>query len=133
MLWEFFFILWVGGTLRGGFNFVWGYRGDAYCKASLIVVPVGAVAPFWSGDNPFRGLRGAGGRGGLVDSVQNRGHGVCAPQLLRFILLVWHFTCGFDFRHKSKIAICGLPFMAAFAVLGAVSCSSCGKHGFFFA
>ena len=54
-----------------------------------------------------------------MDSVQNRGLGVCAPQLLRFILLVWHFTCRFDFRHKSKIAICGLPFVAAFAALWA--------------
>ena len=54
-----------------------------------------------------------------MDSVQNRGLGVCAPQLLRFILLVWHFTCRFDFRHKSKIAICGLPVVAAFAVLWA--------------
>ena len=97
------------------------------------------MGPFWPWDSPFQALRGevggggGWGRGGLVDSVQNRGHSVCPPQLLRFILLVWHFTCGFDFRHKSKIAICGLPFMAAFAVLGAVSCSSCGKHGFFFA
>ena len=46
--------------MRGGFNFVWGYRGDAYCKASLIVVPVGAVAPFWSGDNPLKGTCGLG-------------------------------------------------------------------------
>ena len=59
------------------------------------------------------------GKEGLVNSVQNRGLGVCAPQLLRFILLVWHFTCRFDFRHKSKIAIYGLPFVAAFAVLWA--------------
>ena len=82
------------------------------------------------------------GKEGLVNSVQNRGLGVCAPQLLRFILLVWHFTCRFDFRHKSKIAIYGMPFVAAFAVLwakggggvgGGVSCSSCGNHGFFFA
>ena len=100
-MWEFFFILWVGGTLRGGFNFVWGYGGNAYCNASLIVVLVGAMAPFWSGDNPFQGLWGA------------RGLGARVPRLPAFILLVWHFTCGFDFRHSLR-----LPFLAAFAVLG---------------
>ena len=102
--------------MRGGFNFVWGYRGDAYCKASLIVVPVGAVAPFWSGDNPFRGLRGAWGLGARV------------PRLPGFILLVWHFTCGFDFRHSLR-----LLFFGCFCSPRGVDCGSCVNYGSFLA
>ena len=53
-------------------------------RGILLMVPMGAMGPFWPGDSSSRAVGG----GGLAGCVQSREFGACAPRLPRFILLV---------------------------------------------
>ena len=63
----------------------------------LLMVPLGAMGPFWPGDGTFR----------AVGEVESLVHALLVPSKVSPAgKLQWHFTCGFNFRN-SMIAISG--------------------------